>query len=73
MRRYLRVPEHARGGERHCHHRVEDELLRAVTGGTVTSTTRPLHRGCTLVVLETELTREDGKNAAKVTQALFVS
>ena len=43
-------------------------FLRAVTGGAVTATTRPLHKGRTLLVLETELARDDGKLAAKVTQ-----
>jgi 1,4-dihydroxy-2-naphthoyl-CoA hydrolase len=43
-------------------------FLRAVDGGSVTATTRPLHLGRTIAVLETELTREDGKLAAKVTQ-----
>jgi len=43
-------------------------FLRAVDGGAVTATTRPLHLGRTIAVLETELTREDGKLAAKVTQ-----
>lgn len=43
-------------------------FLGAVDGGAVTATTRPLHVGRTMAVLETELTREDGKLAAKVTQ-----
>lgn len=43
-------------------------FMRAVKGGAVTATTRPLHRGRSLIVLETELAREDGKLAAKVTQ-----
>jgi uncharacterized protein (TIGR00369 family) len=43
-------------------------FLRAVRSGTVTATTRPLHRGRTMIVVETELTRDDGKLAAKVTQ-----
>jgi uncharacterized protein (TIGR00369 family) len=43
-------------------------FLRGVQSGAVTATTRPLHRGRTLVVLETELAREDGKLAGKVTQ-----
>lgn len=43
-------------------------FLRAVTDGNVTATTTPIHRGRTLIVLETEVTREDGKLAAKVTQ-----
>jgi acyl-coenzyme A thioesterase PaaI-like protein len=34
----------------------------------VTAQTRPLHKGRTLIVLETEVVRDDGKLAAKVTQ-----
>jgi 1,4-dihydroxy-2-naphthoyl-CoA hydrolase len=43
-------------------------FLRAVREGSVTAITRPLHHGRTLIVLETELRREDGTLAAKVTQ-----
>jgi len=43
-------------------------FLRAVREGAVTATTRPLHAGRTTIVLETELARDDGKLAAKVTQ-----
>jgi 1,4-dihydroxy-2-naphthoyl-CoA hydrolase len=43
-------------------------FLRAVAGGAVTATTRPLHKGRTLIVVESELARDDGKLAAKVTQ-----
>ena len=43
-------------------------FLRAVRDGTVTAVTRPLHKGRTMIVLETELRRDDGKLAAKVTQ-----
>jgi 1,4-dihydroxy-2-naphthoyl-CoA hydrolase len=43
-------------------------FLHAVREGAVTARTRPLHRGRTLAVLETELVRHDGKLAGKVTQ-----
>ncbi len=43
-------------------------FLRAVLDGGVTSTTRPLHRGRTMIVIETEIARDDGKLVAKVTQ-----
>ena len=43
-------------------------FLRAVSAGAVTARCRPLHAGRTTVVLETEVVREDGKLAAKVTQ-----
>ena len=43
-------------------------FLRAVRDGAVTASSRPLHVGRTMVVVETELVRDDGKPAAKVTQ-----
>ena len=43
-------------------------FVRAVRSGWVTATTRALHRGRTLAVLETEIVRDDGKLAAKVGQ-----
>jgi 1,4-dihydroxy-2-naphthoyl-CoA hydrolase len=43
-------------------------FMRAVREGVVTATTRPLHKGRTLIVVESELTRDDGKLVAKVTQ-----
>jgi uncharacterized protein (TIGR00369 family) len=44
-------------------------FLRGVRDGAVIATTRPLHKGRTTIVIETELAREDdGKLVAKVTQ-----
>jgi uncharacterized protein (TIGR00369 family) len=43
-------------------------FLRAVREGAVTAMTRPLHSGRTMIVLETEIAREDGELVAKVTQ-----
>jgi 1,4-dihydroxy-2-naphthoyl-CoA hydrolase len=43
-------------------------FLRGVKEGEITASTRPLHRGRTLIVLETEVTRSDGALVAKVTQ-----
>ncbi len=43
-------------------------FLRGVRGGAVVSTSRPLHTGRTMIVVESELVREDGALAAKVTQ-----
>jgi 1,4-dihydroxy-2-naphthoyl-CoA hydrolase len=43
-------------------------FLRAVREGGVTASTRPLHRGRTMIVIETEITGDDGKLVAKVTQ-----
>src|ERR1700737_2010849 len=44
-------------------------FLRAVREGTITARTRPLHAGRSLIVLESELSREDGTLVAKVTQS----
>ncbi|HEY4426923.1 MAG TPA: PaaI family thioesterase [Solirubrobacteraceae bacterium] len=44
-------------------------FLRAVREGAITASTRPLHRGRSMIVLETEIAREDGSLAAKVTQS----
>jgi uncharacterized protein (TIGR00369 family) len=62
---FLNLPEGTRGTAT-----IESKtnFLRAVRDGAVTATTRPLHSGRTLLVLETELVRDDGKLAAKVTQ-----
>jgi 1,4-dihydroxy-2-naphthoyl-CoA hydrolase len=43
-------------------------FLRAVREGSITAATRPLHKGRTMIVLETEIAREDGSLVAKVTQ-----
>lgn len=43
-------------------------FLRPVREGAVTASSRPLHLGRTIFVVETELVRDDGKLAAKVTQ-----
>jgi uncharacterized protein (TIGR00369 family) len=62
---YLNLPPGAQGTAT-----IESKtnFLRAVRGGAATATTRPLHKGQTMIVLETEVTRDDGKLAAKVTQ-----
>jgi 1,4-dihydroxy-2-naphthoyl-CoA hydrolase len=66
---FLNLPEGAQGTAT-----VESKtnFLRAVREGTITASTRPLHVGRTLVVLETELTRDDGSLVAKVTQSQAV-
>jgi uncharacterized protein (TIGR00369 family) len=62
---FLNLPEGARGTAT-----IESKtnFLRAVREGAITATTRPLHAGRTLIVLETEIARADGSLAAKVTQ-----
>jgi uncharacterized protein (TIGR00369 family) len=44
-------------------------LLRAVREGVVTAATRPLHRGRSVAVIETELSDEEGRLVAKTTQS----
>jgi 1,4-dihydroxy-2-naphthoyl-CoA hydrolase len=62
---YLNLPPAAAGTTT-----VESKtnFLRAVREGGVTALTRPLHAGRTVIVLETELTGDDGSLAAKVIQ-----
>jgi uncharacterized protein (TIGR00369 family) len=43
-------------------------FLRGVREGAVTASARPLHAGRATIVIETEIAREDGKLAAKITQ-----
>jgi uncharacterized protein (TIGR00369 family) len=43
-------------------------FLRAVRDGAITAVTHPIHRGRTMMVVETSVTRDDGSLAAKVTQ-----
>jgi 1,4-dihydroxy-2-naphthoyl-CoA hydrolase len=47
-------------------------LLAAIRGGTVAAISTPLHAGSTLIVVETELRRDDGRLAAKTTQTQAV-
>jgi 1,4-dihydroxy-2-naphthoyl-CoA hydrolase len=63
---FLNLPEGASGTAT-----IESKtnFLRAVRGGAVAATTRPLHAGRTMIVLETEIAREDGLLAAKVIQS----
>ena len=62
---FLNLPEGAQGTST-----IESKtnFLRAVRGGAITASTRPLHAGRTLIVVETEVAREDGALAAKVAQ-----
>ena len=63
---FLHLPEGAAGTST-----IESKtnFLRAVREGSLTATTRPLHKGRTLIVVETELALDDGSLAAKVTQS----
>ncbi|HUE28600.1 MAG TPA: PaaI family thioesterase [Solirubrobacteraceae bacterium] len=62
---FLNLPDGAQGTAT-----VESKtnFLRAITSGAANATARPLHKGRSLIVVETEVTREDGKLAAKITQ-----
>ena len=43
-------------------------FLRGVREGAIAASARPLHKGRTTIVIETEVTRDDGALVAKVTQ-----
>jgi uncharacterized protein (TIGR00369 family) len=62
---FLNLPEGAQGTATID---SKTNFLRAVRDGAITASTRPLHAGRTLIVLETEIAREDGSLAATVTQ-----
>jgi 1,4-dihydroxy-2-naphthoyl-CoA hydrolase len=47
-------------------------FLRPVRGGTVHACARPLHRGRTTIVVDTELRDDDGRLVARVTQTQAV-
>jgi uncharacterized protein (TIGR00369 family) len=47
-------------------------FMRGVRGGHVHAVTRPLHAGRTTIVVQTELTDDEGKLVAQVTQAQAV-
>ena len=61
----LNLPE---GAEGTATIESKTNFLRAVRDGGVNATTRPLHKGRTLIVVETELSDDSGKLGAKVTQ-----
>ena len=47
-------------------------FLRGVRSGTVTATARPLHAGRSTIVVTTQLTDDDGRLVAQVTQTQAV-
>ena len=47
-------------------------FFRPVRGGTVTGVTHPLHVGRTFIVVQTDLTDEDDRRVAQVTQTQAV-
>jgi uncharacterized protein (TIGR00369 family) len=62
---FLNLPEGALGTAT-----IESKtnFLRGIRDGAITAETRPLHKGRTMIVLETLIARADGALAAKVTQ-----
>jgi uncharacterized protein (TIGR00369 family) len=65
---YLNLP----GGAQTTTVESKTNLLAAVRGGTLVASATPLHVGGTLIVVETELHRDDGRLAAKTTQTQAV-
>lgn len=47
-------------------------FMRAVREGEVTGVARPLHAGRTVIVVQTDLVDDEGRNVAQVTQAQAV-
>ena len=66
---FLHLPEGATGTTT-----VESKtnFFRAVRAGDVEATSRPLHVGRSVIVVETELRDDEGRLAAKVTQSQLV-
>jgi uncharacterized protein (TIGR00369 family) len=62
---FLNLPDGAQGT---ATIESKSNFLRGVSGGVVTATTRPLHKGRSVLVAETELTDDAGRLVAKVTQ-----
>jgi uncharacterized protein (TIGR00369 family) len=65
---YLNLPEGARTST------IESKtnFLRAVRSGYATATSRPLHVGRRVITVETELTDDESRLVAKVTQSQIV-
>jgi len=66
---FINLPE---GAETTSTIESKTNFLRAVRGGTVTATSRPLHAGRSVIVVETEVTDSGGRLVAKVTQSQAV-
>jgi len=66
---FLNLPEGAAGTTT-----IESKtnFLRAVRGGRVTGTARPLHVGRMIIVVDTELRDDEGRLVARVTQTQAV-
>lgn len=47
-------------------------FLRAIRSGTIEAVSQPLHKGRSVIVIETDLIDHDGRLAARVTQSQIV-
>lgn len=66
---FLNLPEGAAGTSTI---QSSTNFLRAVREGTVTATSRPLHKGRRVIAIETEVVQADGRLVAKVIQTQSV-
>ncbi|MET9263176.1 PaaI family thioesterase [Amycolatopsis sp. NPDC004079] len=66
---FLNLPEGAQGTTTL---ESKTNFLRGVRSGYATASSRPLHAGRRVVVVETEIHDDDGKLAAKITQTQAV-
>ncbi|ATY14992.1 PaaI family thioesterase [Amycolatopsis sp. AA4] len=66
---FLNLPEGAQGTTTL---ESKTNFLRGVRSGYATASSRPLHTGRRVVVVETEIHDDDGKLAAKITQTQAV-
>lgn len=66
---FLNLPEGAQGTTTL---ESKTNFLRGVRSGYATASSRPLHAGRRVVVVETEIHDDDGKFAAKITQTQAV-
>jgi hypothetical protein len=62
----------SRRGPAHCHHREQDQFLRGHPQRRHSARGLPLYTGRTTIVLQTNISRSDGKLAAIVTQTQIV-
>lgn len=67
----LRLSRPARRSQ-HRHYRLHHPPVPAVRDGWVTATSIPLHRGSTLIVIQTDLTDSHSRLVAQVTQTQAV-
>ena len=66
---YLNLPHGARTATTSS----SSVFLRGITGGVVTAVARPLHAGRAVIVVQTDLTDDEGRLAAQITQTQAVA